>query len=300
MTGYIRPETGELKVSDYEYYKAAYCGLCRRMGKICGGSSRITLSYDMVFLYFTRLALMNESPDIKKRSCPYNPVLRKNMAENSEQLDYAACVSVILSGYKFLDGAADEKGLKRAGCRLGSGISKRWIKKADRRYPGLEEGIKSRLSAFYEAEGRCREEKSSSSPDICAGLFGDLLGFVFSYGLPADSHLVSVAAAIGRHTGRWIYCIDALDDIKEDEKRGRFNPYLLLYGRSVLEEEEKVTMDCLLGAEAGAAYDALDLIPDEDCPAPVRICGNILTRGMPMTAKRVLDGTYRQPGRENI
>ena len=50
MFGYIRTDTPELRVRENEYYKAVYCGMCRAQGKCTGQCSRMTLSYDMVFL----------------------------------------------------------------------------------------------------------------------------------------------------------------------------------------------------------------------------------------------------------
>ena len=54
MFGYVRTMDSELKVKEHELYKATYCGLCRSMGEVCGGSSRLTLSYDGVFLSLLR------------------------------------------------------------------------------------------------------------------------------------------------------------------------------------------------------------------------------------------------------
>ena len=56
MFGYIRIAKPELKVKEYEMYKAIYCSLCRELGRSYGFLSRLTLSYD-----FTFLALLNMS-----------------------------------------------------------------------------------------------------------------------------------------------------------------------------------------------------------------------------------------------
>ena len=56
MFGYVRACKPELKIKEYETYKAVYCSLCRLMGREYGLWSRFTLSYD-----FTFLALLNMS-----------------------------------------------------------------------------------------------------------------------------------------------------------------------------------------------------------------------------------------------
>ena len=50
MFGYVRPYKPELKVRDYESFRAMYCGLCRTLRKRHGVTGRLTLSYDMTFL----------------------------------------------------------------------------------------------------------------------------------------------------------------------------------------------------------------------------------------------------------
>ncbi|MFR4142908.1 MAG: DUF5685 family protein [[Clostridium] leptum] len=57
MFGYIRPNKPELLVKEYDLYKSAYCGLCKRMGKDYGRLSRLALSYDGTFLAMLSMAL---------------------------------------------------------------------------------------------------------------------------------------------------------------------------------------------------------------------------------------------------
>ena len=44
MFGYVKPDSGELRVKDYDFYRATYCGICREMGRATGNASRVTLS----------------------------------------------------------------------------------------------------------------------------------------------------------------------------------------------------------------------------------------------------------------
>ena len=83
MFGYVQPYIPDLTVGDYEYYRAAYCGLCRSMDEVCGGSSRMTLSYDGVFLSLLRMLLTDERPECEQHHCPYAPLARKNIIESA-------------------------------------------------------------------------------------------------------------------------------------------------------------------------------------------------------------------------
>ena len=50
MFGYIRPQKGQLRVWEYELFRAAYCGLCHTLGKRYGPVWRFLLNYDFCYL----------------------------------------------------------------------------------------------------------------------------------------------------------------------------------------------------------------------------------------------------------
>ena len=60
LFGYVKPVARELKVKEYEFYKATYCGICRAMKKHTGTLSNIMLSYDSVFLALVRMAYIED------------------------------------------------------------------------------------------------------------------------------------------------------------------------------------------------------------------------------------------------
>lgn len=302
MFGYIRPLVPDLKVGDYQYYKAAYCGLCRRMGKVCGKASRLCLSYDMVFLFLLRSYLCSESHGFEKHVCRVNPLVKKKMLSDSESLRYASAVSGILAALRFRDDVSDERGFRRFGAKCGAGVSIRWLKRADRLYPGLAAGIEERLGRLYEKEKSYAESgEQGPAADECAGLFGEALAYVCSYGLEDDRAAFAIASAVGKYVGRWNYLVDAADDLSRDAEKGRFNPFLISYGRHDLSDDEKNTLACLLAAEAGAAADAFALAENGDGDASARrIILNVLVKGMPLTSDEVLAGTYRKPGHDGI
>ena len=49
MFGYLQIDKAELKVREYEAYKAVYCGLCRQLGRDYSFLTRLALSYDCTF-----------------------------------------------------------------------------------------------------------------------------------------------------------------------------------------------------------------------------------------------------------
>ncbi len=306
MFGYVRPATSELKVREYDFYRSVYCGLCRRMGKVCGATSRLCLSYDLTFLAMLLIKLRGEEIKTGRRTCAVNCAKPVRAVEDSESLDYAAAVCGVLSDFGFADDAADEKGGRRFSAKCARVVSSGWSKKAGRRYPRLVAGTAERLKALSEAESSLAAGDPDASVDSAASAFGEVLSFIFAYpfgGEDGDERgKRAVAAAVGQRTGRWIYLVDAVDDLAEDGKKGRFNPFAASYGKYELDGDEKITVRCLLAAEAGAAADALMLAddPGETHPEPAAVLNNILSDGMRQVAQRVLDGNYRKPGRDRI
>ena len=60
MFGYIVPEKPEMKIKEYELFRAYYCGICRSMGRRFGQLKRLTLSYDTTFLAVLLSAVSGE------------------------------------------------------------------------------------------------------------------------------------------------------------------------------------------------------------------------------------------------
>ena len=298
MFGYVQPYIPNLTVGDYEYYRAAYCGLCRSMGKVCGGSSRLTLSYDGVFLSLLRMALMRSAPECERHFCPYSPLVKKNMLVDSPDLDFSAGAMGVLAALKIEDDITDESGIKKLGALLCRAPAKKWIKGADEQDLGIVSKTREKLALYYAAEkGNSVCEFSDAGIEAGAEAFGEVVGMLASRGIEFENY--AIAYSVGRHVGRWIYCIDALDDLAEDAKKGRYNAFIASYGNT-LDDGEKLTLECLLRDESDSALAMLDLADVNESSRAYRIVKNILAEGMPRIARSVLDGTYRKPRREDI
>ena len=60
MFGYVKAYKPELKIAEYDTYKAVYCSLCRQLGKDYGIFAKFILSFDFVFLAMLKLGLQDE------------------------------------------------------------------------------------------------------------------------------------------------------------------------------------------------------------------------------------------------
>lgn len=282
MFGYIRTYVPELRVREHECYRAVYCGLCREMGRCTGCCSRLTLSYDFVFLTLVRMAVTGEKPTFGRRRCAVHPLKKRPMMESCEALTHSAHCAALLNYHKILDDKADERGLHRLRAVLLQPLLAIGRRRARRVYGELEAQIASHL-----AELSALERENTDSADLPANTFGALLRDICAYGL--DGMPARLAAAIGYHTGRWIYLIDALDDREADAARGAYNPFVLLYGAGELSEEQTETLSAHLTEELMEIERALDLIDDTAFPEGIALLRNILYLGMPRVAKDILE-----------
>ncbi|MCQ2430407.1 MAG: DUF5685 family protein [Clostridia bacterium] len=295
MYGYVKTYRPELKCRELDAYQAAYCGLCRALGQCTGQCSRLTLSYDMTFFALFRMALTGEEPVTERRRCPVHPLKKRPMLVRGDALTQTAVASALLLWHQLEDDRADERGAKRVRAVLAGPIAAGARRRACRTVisaqtpsdaaltgSGMDARIAECMQALTELEGQ-----KPQSVDIPAQLFGELMGDILSFGL--DGSGARLAREIGIRTGRWVYILDAADDYAEDRRRGRYNPFLCLYGEDAVElpEERRREILAALDMETDAILRALDLVslPDRDMEGILR---NILSEGMPRTARSIL------------
>lgn len=282
MFGYVKIERAELRVREYEYYRAAYCGLCRSMGKCTGQCSRLTLSYDIAFLAQVRMALVGTVPQFKKRRCMVHPFRARMMMEQNAELSFAADASALLAYEKCRDDVADKRGFGKLVAVVKKILLRSAYCRARKRHPSLAARLREKLTALAALEGERR-----ATVDEPAAIFGEILAALFGDELPHEA--ARVAKALGMKIGRFIYILDAIDDIERDGKSGNYNPVLLLFGAKPTAEQKQMLEDALLSLLDDAAT-ALDLVEEGTLFARRAVLENILYLGMPAVAKRVIWG----------
>lgn len=282
MFGYVKPVPAELLLKDYEFYRATYCGICRSMKAHTGALSNVSLSYDSVLLALVRMLYVGDS-EIKAemKRCIAHPLKKKCMLTENAATEYTARAFALLTYYKALDDISDEGRLKRLALLPMKPILSTGRKRAD--IPDVAEVVSEKLSEISE-----HERNKTPSVDIPADLFGELLGYIFSYGLSERD--ATVCREFGCALGRFIYAADAAEDYCEDKKTGKYNPYVLLYGADSLSYENKQSIKCALILECRRMEAAVNLMPFGNRASIENIVRNIIYLGLP---KRIsfLDGT---------
>ena len=287
MFGYVRPYRPELRVREDEYYKGTYCGLCKAMGRCTGQCSRLSLNYDLVTFALIRFALAGEETAFSQEKCLLHPFKKRSVMNGNVQLEYTSCVSSLLSYHKIKDDIADEGAFRRmlAGAFLLPAVSS-MKRRAVKRACGvaeLDEVCRQKLVSLSNFEA---DDTAEPSVDIPAGMFGELLGELMAHGFEGAERKIAYSA--GFHLGKWIYVADALDDARDDMEKGRYNPFLRLYGGMPGEEQlggiELALKNELYGLEA-----ALDLIDYGKNVAAKELINNVIYLGMPKKIESIIE-----------
>lgn len=231
MLGYVTADKPELKMREFEVYSGYYCGVCKSIAKRYGQIPRMVLSYDAAFLALLIAGLYGEEDKPKREHCIVHPLKKKTIVAN-EAIDYAADVMLILAWFKLLDDARDEGKLyAKAAVKTMKGI----FRKLNRNSPGLCGRVEQNLQILTSLE-----EQKCDSLDQAAEAFAKIMESIFEEGpLPENFKEQQVLRRIGYHLGKWIYLMDALDDIGENIESGAYNP--LLYRFEYQQEEGEKT-----------------------------------------------------------
>lgn len=147
MFGYVKTDYPNMFVKDTVLYKAAYCGLCKSIGKTCGTSGRFLLNYDLTFFSVLLHNLSDADMKIERKRCIIHPIVKRPVASNDALTDRIAALNVILARYKLNDNIIDSgRGrLKRA-------FFARAYKRAKKAEPKLDETVKTRYEELLRLE----------------------------------------------------------------------------------------------------------------------------------------------------
>lgn len=287
MFGYVRAYKPDMRVREYETYKAVYCTLCRQLGRSYGPLARMTLSYDFTFLALLHLSFSEGCTGFERKRCAFNPLKKCNYCKQTgESMDFAAAAAMIMLYYKIKDNIADSGFWKSLGYRLLLPLFSHARKKAGRLYPEVEA-----LTARYIDDQRALEAAGCAGVDRAADPTARALAALCSM-CGRDDTQRRVLDRLGYCVGKWVYILDAAADLEDDRKSGGYNPYLAgdpgITGSP--EGETAFIRDCRERAKA-----TCNICVAEACKAfellPVRryeeILGNILYLGLPDSQKRV-------------
>ena len=261
MFGYIVANKNELKFKEFDEYRGFYCGLCRALRKRHGLSGQITLNYDLNFLAILLTALYETETLKEKRRCVMHPFVSQMQYENP-YLEYCADMNVILAYYKCQDDWKDERKVFQHTEEL---MLKKSVEQLMVQYPEKCEKIRQQLTLINDYE-----KKNEMNVDLVANAFGEVMGEIFAV---RKDEWHDVLYDIGFYMGKFIYLMDAYEDIEKDIKSKNYNLFKDKFHDEDFEEKMQMILEMMM-AECTESFEKLPIFDYRD------ILRNILYSGV--------------------
>lgn len=261
MFGYVTVNKDELKIKEWNFYHANYCGLCHSLKEVAGAKARLTVSYDMTFLTM----LLDDLYDCEKEEgacrCIVHPVKKHGYVKSEASL-YAAKMNLLLCYDNLLDDWRDER---NAGAAMAAATLRRTRMQIAKEYPRQTRAVEQYIEKIHACE-----EKRETNPDVAAGLTGEMLAELFCW---KEDEWQKDLRGLGFYLGKFIYLMDAFEDMEKDQKKGNYNPFLLTRGQIRNEGQAEQYLN-MMAAGAAEYFERLPLVEN------LEILRNILYAGI--------------------
>jgi len=283
MFGYVIPVKCELKVKEFDQFRAAYCGLCHSLRDSYGISARFILNYDFTFLAML-LATDKGEVKYKKRRCIAHPFRSKTCSVGGQAFRQAAGMSVILAHWRLRDAVDDRGFLKSLPYRTVGACLGRAYRRAAKDFPAFDTHCREQLDKLH-----ALEQANSDHLDQVADTFAQILPHAACE--IGDQHERRTLEELLYHIGRWIYLIDAYDDLEEDQASGNFNPLRTRFNltEGKLSDTDKAWILTTLNHSINRLTAAYNLKGET---AWSGILENIIYLGLPSVTQSVLSGRF--------
>ncbi len=258
MFGYVMANGKHLSKEERRRYSTVYCGICRQLRLLGGQACRLALSYDMAFLGMLLMSLYEPEEVSGKNACCLHPISKRPWVESS-YITYAADMNLLLAYYNCKDDYEDDGNvLSKVAMKALESHRERLRRQYPRQTLAVENGL---------AELSKLEKENCENPDLPAGVFGKILGEIFS---PEEDLWKPYLQEMGNALGRFIYLCDAAVDHPKDMKKGSYNPFHAT-GLELGRMEEILILEM---GRCTRAFEKLPLVQDK------KILDNILYSGV--------------------
>lgn len=261
MYGYVVVNKPEMKFKEFDEYRTYYCGLCHSLKSGYGLKGQLSLTYDFTFLSMLLSGLYEPREERKKCKCIVHPFSEQHTVSN-KYIDYISDMTILITWYKCMDDWDDEKKLLK---KLYGDSLKKHVDKIKDRYPE-----KADVIAICMKNIRGAEKRNENNIDIVAGYFGKALAEIMAVNEDIWEESLRI---IGCNLGKFIYILDAYDDLEEDMKKGNYNPLISRADNDNFENEVRDILK-MCAAPCAAEFEKLPIINN------VSILRNIIYSGI--------------------
>ena len=301
MFGYVTVNRPELKVRDLELYRSYYCGLCAELHRRYGRKGQILLSYDCTFLILLLTGAYEPAESERMSRCIVHPAVVHRETAN-RFTEYAADMNVLLSYLKAEDDWRDDR--SRSAKLLAVLLRGDYLKLKER-YPAQEKAVRENVRKLQREEQRMMRRKAAAEAgkapqqsqetvtrilmrlDRMAGYTGAFFGELCA---PREGLWAEELRATGFYLGKFIYLMDAYDDLEKDRADGSCNVLLDLQAARPEDFEEEVRQILLdTAACCCRAFERMPIVKD------VELLRNILYSGIWVRFNRIREEKRQEP-----
>jgi hypothetical protein len=219
MFGYVNIDKSKLTEGERGLWQTFMCGLCFSTKKFFKNTARLTVNNDINFFNVLLHSFGDVDVEIMNSRCFAHPLKKRTIVTPTTLTDTLSIANVVLVYFNLYDDVVDGGSWKkRAAWRAFKGHYQR----AKALLPELD-GVVGR---YYE-ELRTLEKANSDSIDRVCHPFSQLTK-EFSRIVTGERYTETLGE-LAYNVGKWIYLIDALDDIKKDFSKGQYNAFISCY-----------------------------------------------------------------------
>lgn len=264
MFGYIIVNKPELKVRELEVYQGYYCGLCKSLKERYGNIKRLTLNNDLTFVALLLSSLDLDDSQVTTEACLLHPTQKKKIYRDC-YVDYCADMTILFSYYKCQDDWKDDH---KKSMWMYQKLLKNSYQKVIQTYP-------EKCKKIVEALGKLDslENEQCHNIDELSNCFGEVMAEIICYKNEEWHHDLR---KIGFSLGKFIYLMDAYDDLDEDEKKHEFNVLLDKRNDEHFEEWIYEILSTLM-AEVLNSYENLPIVENDGILKNI-ICSGIWSK----------------------
>ncbi|MDR0696083.1 MAG: DUF5685 family protein [Christensenellaceae bacterium] len=268
MFGYVNVDKPNMLIKDFTEYKAYYCGLCKTLGRRYSQLTRITVNFDITFLTILAHNYRNIPATFDNDRCVIHPVGKKFVIANNDPVqEIVADLNIILGYHKALDDVLDGGNIKYKAVKY---YLKRKFLNASKKFPEVAKSVET----HYENLRNLEKNKETSLEKLADPFAKLLMDVCIAAAGRTDENLENLSYNLGK----WIYVIDAYDDLLDDLESNKFNP-LNPAGQPIDETKSQsiyeITRDTLFNAISciREAYDGMNITISEGPLSNIIYCG---------------------------
>ncbi len=219
MFGYVNIDKNKLSDGEAGLYQTFMCGLCMSTKNAFSQKARMTVNFDINFFNVLFHSYLGLDVEVENKRCASHWFGKRTILKTDALTDKLAVANIILVYLDLYDDVVDGGSVKK---KLAMKAFSKDYKKAAALWPQLADALNGRY-----AELRALEKENCSSLDRTAHSFAALSEDFCK--LLLEDKANGFITTLCYNVGKWIYLIDALDDIKKDLSKGAYNAFTACY-----------------------------------------------------------------------